>query len=195
MKLLYSPLSPYARKARIIIRELKLEVEEVPTDPRSDTALRGLNPLSKIPALLLDDGSALYDSPVICEYLCALAKDTQIFPPSGNPRWQALTLQALGDGICDAAVQIVMENRREEPQRSPAHIARQREAIEAGIAALNREVASLETLHIASIAAVAALGYVGFRLPDYDWRTQYPALAEWYKAMQSRPAIRDTEPA
>ena len=123
MKLYMSPASPFARKARIMIHELDLTrlVEEIPTNPATGEELRKTNPLGKFPALVLDDGSTLLDSRVICEYLNELGGG-KFFPGMTiwrevSGRWRALTLQALGDGIADAAVARVV---RKAPSRGSA---------------------------------------------------------------------------
>src|SRR2546423_12353054 len=140
MQLFYSPNSPYARKARIIIHELGLtaRVEEKSVSLPADAKLRALNPLGKIPALLLDDGSVIYDSPVICEYLDTLGEG-KFFPRAtlfreAQGRWRALTLHALGDGLADAVVRRNQEMRLAEDKRSTELIQRQTAAIEAALA-------------------------------------------------------------
>src|SRR6185295_6938047 len=144
MQLLYSPNSPYARKARVIIHELDLKprVEDVLVTLPADAKFRAINPLGKIPALILDDGSAIYDSPVICEYLDELG-DGPFFPRArllreAQGRWRALTLQALGDGLADAVVRRNQERRLPEDRRSNELIERQTRAIKASSAALDR---------------------------------------------------------
>src|SRR6185295_7285118 len=144
MQLLYSPNSPYARKARVIIHELDLKprVEDVIVTLPADAKLRAVNPLGKIPALILDDGSVIYDSPVICEYLDELGKG-KFFPRASllreaQGRWRALTLQALGDGLADAVVRRNQEKRLPEDKRSAEVIQRQTASIEATFAALDR---------------------------------------------------------
>src|SRR5260370_22882032 len=139
MQLFYSPNSPYARKARIIIRELDLvsRVEEVSVSLPADAKLRAVNPLGKIPALLLDDGSVIYDSPVICEYLDDL-KQGKFFPRArlfreAQGRWRALTLQALRDGRADAVVRRNQEMPLPEERRSSEVLARQTASVDAAI--------------------------------------------------------------
>ena len=135
MRLYYSPNSPYARKARIIIHELGLSarVECTAIQLPADAAFRAVNPLGKIPALVLDDGSAIYDSPVICEYLDTLGQG-KFFPRAtlfkeAQGRWRALTLQALGDGLADAVVRRNQEMRLAEDKQSTDVIRRQTAAI------------------------------------------------------------------
>jgi glutathione S-transferase len=141
VQLYFTPNSPYARKARIIIHELGLKqaVEEVSITLPADETFRKINPLGKIPALVLDGGSVIYDSPVICEYLDELGGGA-FFPRSGAPRWRALTLQALGDGLADAVVRRNQERRLPQGRRSAEVLERQTKAIEAAFGALERDV-------------------------------------------------------
>jgi glutathione S-transferase len=200
MKLYMSPASPFARKARIIIRELDLVrlVEEIPTNPATSDELRRTNPLGKIPALVLDDGSTLIDSPVICEYLNELGGG-KFFPGmsvwrSATGRWRALTLQALGDGIADAAVARVYEGRR------PLEL-QNREAIAKYLAVINRSLDALERARFAEpptigeIAVACAIGYLDFRLPELNWRDTRPQLRAWYEGFAKYPAMQSTWPA
>jgi glutathione S-transferase len=200
MKLYMSPASPFARKARIIIRELDLTrlVEEIPTNPTTSEELRKVNPLGKIPALVLDDGSTLIDSPVICEYLNELGGG-KFFPGMSiwretSGRWRALTLQALGDGIADAAVARVYEGRR------PVELQNQ-EAIAKYLAVIGRSLDALERARftepptIGEIAVACAIGYLDFRLPELGWRDTRPQLRDWYEGFAKYPAMQATWPA
>jgi len=200
MKLYMSPASPFARKARIIIRELDLVrlVEEIPTNPATSDELRKTNPLGKIPALVLDDGSTLIDSPVICEYLNELGGG-KFFPGmsvwrSATGRWRALTLQALGDGIADAAVARIYEGRRPEELQN-------REAIAKYMAVIGRSLDALERAKFAEpptigeIAVACAIGYLDFRLPELNWRDTRPQLRAWYEGFSNYPAMQETQPA
>src|SRR6266566_7283371 len=117
MKLYGSLTSPYVRKVRVLIKEKQLSVEFVAVETASDSRIAALNPLGKVPVFERDDGLALFDSPVIAEYLDSL-KTPALIPASGEARWQVLRWVALGDGVLDAAVSRVMESRRPEPQRS-----------------------------------------------------------------------------
>lgn len=198
MKLCYSPTSPYVRKVTMTALETGThqQIERqlmFPAGPATDVAR--FNPLGKVPALALDDGSVLYDSPVICEYLDTIA-GTGLFPKEGPERWNTLRLQALADGALDAGVLILMEGRRPEGERSPDWVARQKlakaqalDAMEAGVDALG------EAVSIAHIAFCAALGWFDFRFSDDDWRDGRPALADWYAAYSAQPSAMSTEPA
>src|SRR2546423_13419741 len=167
MRLYYSPNSPYARKARIITHELGLgsRVECTTVQLPADAAFRAVNPLGKIPALVLDDGSAIYDSPVICEYLDSLGQG-KFFPRAtlfkeAQGRWRALTLQALGDGLADAVVRRNQEMRLPEDKRSGEVIARQTAAIEAAFAVADRAAPKFPAEPtIGEIAVACAIGYL-----------------------------------
>lgn len=199
MKLYSSPASPFARKARIIAQMLSLELEEVDIDPRSNAAFRQVNPLAKIPALLLDDGTVFYDSPVICEYLDHKGGG-KFFPKAGllgdsGERWRALHLQALGDGLCDAAVAHVIEHRLPEEKRNADAIKRHVTAIAASMDTLERAAASFaQEPTIGEISVGCALGYVDFRMPDFEWRKSRPALSTWYQRLLDEPAMVETMP-
>ncbi|MGC9954060.1 MAG: glutathione S-transferase N-terminal domain-containing protein [Rhizomicrobium sp.] len=200
MKLYMSPASPFSRKARIIIRELDLErlVEEIPTNPATSEELRKVNPLGKIPALVLDDGSTLIDSPVICEYLNELGGG-KFFPGMSiwrevSGRWRALTLQALGDGVADAAVARVYEGRRPEELQNKDAIAKYMTVIGRSLDALER-ARFTEPPTIGEVAVACAIGYLDFRLPELNWRDSRPKLRDWYEGFAKYPAMQATWPA
>ena len=199
MKLRYSTTSPYVRKVSVTALELGLDgrIERVPTntmDPKSDHAAD--NPLGKVPALITDEGDKLYDSPVICEYLDSLHDGPKIFPPEGPERWRALRLQALGDGMLDAAVLNMHETRRRpEPLRWADWIALQQVKIQHGLDRLESEADRFEDpLTIGTITVGCALGYLDFRFSDEPWRATHPALAAWYEGFSERPSMRQTAP-
>ena len=194
LKLLGSITSPFVRKVRVVAMELGLgdRLELVPTET-SDPALGLINPLGKVPALLLADGTALYDSAVIVEYLDHLGGGT-LLPVAGPARWPVLVLQALADGMADAAVYCVMEKRRPPAARSADALALQRGKMLRGLDRLEADVASLDALNAGTIAAAVTLGYFDFRHPDLGWRAERPKLARWYESQTSRPAMLATAP-
>ncbi|MDX2237996.1 MAG: glutathione S-transferase N-terminal domain-containing protein [Hyphomonadaceae bacterium] len=199
MKLIYSPTSPYARKVRIVVLEknLSARIDLTTANPLgADAALvANANPLGKVPALVLDDETVLYDSPVICEYLDGLSDAPRLFPQDGPARWSALRRQALGDGLMDAAFSLVMEGRRPEAMRAPDWIARWETAIARGARAAEADVQRGETgFDIGAIALVAALGYIDFRLARLDWRDGNDALARWFDACGDRASVKHTAP-
>jgi len=199
MKLRTSVTSPYVRKVWIVAHEAGLadRIEAVPTnvwDPATDIGRD--NPLGKVPALIADGGEAIYDSPVICEYLDSLHDGQKLIPPAGGARWTQKRLEALGDGILDALLAKRTETTmRPEDKRWTVWIERQDAAVARGLAQLEDEVANWgDTFQIGQIAVVAVLGYLDFRFPDMDWRARYPALAAWSAALAQRPSVAATVP-
>ena len=199
MKLYTNPASPYSRKARIVIRELDLTrlVEEINVNPAASDELRRINPLGKIPVLVLKDGSTLVDSPVICEYLNDLGGG-KLFPGMSvwrevSWRWRALTLQALGDGICDAAVARIYEGRRPPELQSEPVVHKHVAAITRSLDVLDHSRFA-EAITIGEIAVACALGYLDFRLPELSWRETRPNLRDWYENFAQYPSMKDTWP-
>lgn len=197
MKLYFANTSPYARKARIALRELSLlpAVEEIFQNPFEDSpALEASNPLKKVPCLITQDGQAIYDSPVICAYLSSRSNTTSLHP-TGKTCWSVLTGEALADGILDAAFALVMERRRPEAQRSEDWQARWQASIDRSVTSLDADLHAFRgEITIAQVALGAALGYLDFRLPDIDWRTGRGELADWFAAFSARPSMQDTQP-
>jgi glutathione S-transferase len=198
MKLLHSPTSPYARKVRMTILEKGLtdRIALQPANPAGAEAdlVRKANPLGKVPCLILDDGTGLYDSPVICEYLDTLAPAPTLLPRSGDARWTVLRIQALADGVMDAAVSARMESLRKDGEKSPDMIAHWRGGIVRGLEQLAREPHLQAGFDVAHISAAAALGYIYFRHADIAQASMPAALAAWWDRVQSRPSVRDTAP-
>jgi len=198
MKLRFAATSPYVRKVVILLHETGQfgDVELVPTnvwDPATDVAAD--NPLGKVPALVLDDGTVLFDSPVICEYLDAHHDGVALFPGPGPERWAALRLQALADGGLDALLLRRMEGLREPAQQSKDWIARQVAAVDRCFDALEREAASLDgNVTIGTVAVGCLLGYRDFRFEADGWRNGRPKLAAWYEAFAQRPSMLATIP-
>lgn len=195
MKLRYSTTSPFVRKVHVTAIELGLIdrialVKTNTADPAS--GLNKDNPLNKVPALTLEDGSTLYDSRVICEYLDSQAKGA-IFPPAGPARWTALRRQALADGMMDAAVLRMMETRRPEGQRSPDWDAKQKLKVSQGLAALEADHLGPQ-LDIGTLAIAIVLDYLDFRFKADDWRASHPKLAAWHKGFASRASLQKTLP-
>ncbi len=199
MQLRYSPTSPYVRKVSVTAIELGLSarIEHIPTDTQDrNSDLAEHNPLGKLPALILEDGGLLYDSPVICEYLDSLHEGPKIFPEAGPERWTALRQQALGDGALDAAILRMLEMvRRPEKLRWESWIKHQTAKMLRALDQFEAEVAALEgPLTIGRITAGCALGYIDFRAPELEWRAGRPKLAAWYENFAQRPALRETVP-
>jgi glutathione S-transferase len=154
------------------------------------------NPLSKLPTLVLDDGTPLYDSPVICEYFDTLHEGPKLFPADGRERMIALRRQALGDGMLDLLVLWRNEEMRPVERRSAAHLqsfAARRDAV---LASLEREAPALQSsaYSIGHVALGCSLSYLDFRFADYDWRKDHARVAAWHETFASRPAVQATEP-
>lgn len=196
MKMYHSPASPYARKVRIcaITRGLDARIELVPCNPNESPAeLLAQNPLSKIPTLITDDGVALFDSPVICEYLDSLGDALPMFPAQGAARWRALKLQAMGDGILDACVPRRGELAKPKEAGRDALIARWRAAVERTLDALEAALPHTSK-DIGTITVACALGYLDFRFPQEPWRPTRPKLAAWFEAFSQDKAVAATVP-
>ena len=196
MKLYSNAASPFARKCRVIAHELGLKLEEIRTLPMQEPEFRRVNPLGKIPALVLDDGSVLIDSPVICEYLNHTGGG-KFFPgmniwKHNSGRWKALGLAALGDGLADAAVAWIILGR-ENPIPDSAR-QRQMQTVVATLDMLER-VKFAKDPTIGEIAVACALGYVEFRMPDLDWKSSRPNLSAWYTKFCEYPSMKATVPA
>ncbi|MEO0033999.1 MAG: hypothetical protein RLZZ501_22 [Pseudomonadota bacterium] len=200
MKLRTSATSPYVRKVWILAHETGLadRIEPVPTnawDPATD--LPADNPLGKVPTLLTEGGEALYDSPVICDYLDSLHDGPRLIPAGGGQRWVQKRLEALADGILDAALVVRNETTlRPADKRWPDWVERQQRAIARALDRLEEETPGWgETFLLGQIAVVAALGYLDFRFPEPDWRGGRPALAAWFARVSRRPSVAATVPA
>jgi len=195
-----SPASPFVRKVRIAVGVLglddKVEVRETDLNDSADS-IRKQNPLGKIPALVLDDGEVLYDSRVILEYLDQLAGGGRIIPREPKPRFAALRLQALCDGVLDAGVLLVYESRYRPPEmKVQAWVDRQQDKVKRALDALEASPPPLDqTPHVGQIALACALGYGDLRFGG-AWRKDHPKLVAWHDAFAARiPAFAATKAA
>jgi glutathione S-transferase len=193
------PISPFVRKVRIgaalcgIADRLRLEPTDT-NDPKD--SVRTQNPLGKIPVLILEDGSALYDSPVILEYFDELAGGGRIIPRAGAARFEALRLQALGDGLMDAAVLQIYEARFRPPEKhEPRWLELQAGKVTRALAALEAAPPPFAAmLHVGHIATACALGYLDFRFAG-RWRDAHPTLVDWLDQFAWKvPAFAETKP-
>jgi glutathione S-transferase len=199
MKLHWSPRSPFVRKVMIVAHERRLVdrlscVRTIAAMTTPHAELMRDNPLSKIPTLVLDDGSALYDSPVICEYLDALDGKPQLFPTAREPRFAALRRQALGDGFLDLLVLARNERLREQPSQALLTSTAVRTA--AVIDSLEHEADALAAsgFDIGHIAIGCALSYLDFRFGEENWRKDHARLAIWHAIFAARPSVEATRP-
>jgi len=200
MKLIASLTSPFARKVRIVLHEKKIDcpLEEVqPWLP--DSHVIDHNPLGKVPVLILDDGSSLFDSRVIVEYLDTISPVSRIFPQEKRVLIATRRYEALADGICDAAAAIVIERRRAAEQQSEEWVRRQMQKVERGLTVLSHDLGERhwcngEGYGLADIAVGVCLGYLDFRFPALNWRERHQNLAALHERLASRPAFADTAP-
>jgi len=194
----WSPKSPYVRKVMVCAHELGLVpqlrlVRSVAAMLRPNPEIMAVNPLSKIPTLVREDGSVLFDSVVICEYLDALAGGT-LFPVEGERRWRALRWHAFGDGLLDTLILWRNEREREVPLQPLL------EAFElktrASLRMLDAEATALATepFSIGQATVGCALGYLDYRFDALGWRAQAPRLADWFAALCERPSFQATRP-
>jgi glutathione S-transferase len=201
MRLLTSPLSPFGRKVRIAAAMTgvldRIRIEHVDTSALRNERLSRENPLSKIPVLRLDDGTRLFDSRVICEYLDSLAPGPCLFPRTGPARFQTLTLGALGDGIIEAALLVASERRfRSEDKWVPSWIDRQQLKIDGALRHLEADPPRWEASpDYGHLTVAVALGYLDLRQQG-AWRETSPRLAAWLALFEDAvPAYGATRPA
>ncbi len=188
--------SPFGRKVRMVIELLGLnaQVMQMPADTLDATdTLRTQNPLGKMPCLLLNDGTPLYDSGVIIEFLANVAGDERLIPPRGLARYKALTQATLADGITDAALLMVYESRfRDSDKQSSRWLAHQRGKIERALRVFEEALPDPARTDIVSITLACALGYLDWRQP-VEWRPSHPKLAAWLDAFAAHePAFGHT---
>ncbi len=198
MKLIYSVSSPYARKARVVLIEARLEgqVETEAIDPWADpTGFRDDNPLGKVPTLVRDDGSPLFQSNAICEYLAARGS-THLYPTDPDNRWVAMRQLALADGILDASLTVRIELTFHEPGTiSQKLVKRQEYSVALALDALEDEAETLGgPVTIGQIGTACALGYRDFRFAEVDWRSSHPKLANWFAGFAERASMTATNP-
>lgn len=200
MKLHYAAASPFVRKVLVVADELGIKdqielVNQAITPIAPADTLNADNPLGKIPALVLEDGTSLYDSAVIAEYLDAIGGGG-LMPASGIERWQTKTLEAQADGICDALVLTRYETfLRPEAMRWPEWVRSQLGKAMRGLDSLEETADSWsDKLSIGTIAVGCALGYADFRFAETGWRDSRPKVAAWYEAFAARPSMSTTKP-
>ena len=204
MKLLGSTTSPFVRKVRIVMIEKKLDYVLVPTSVwAAQTTIAEVNPLGKVPCLVMEGGEALFDSRVIVEYLDTLSPVGKLIPPVGRERAQVKTWEALADGMLDAMILARLEATwagRSSGERSQAWIDRQLDKVNGALKAISKglgDKALCSGIHLslADIAVGCALGYLDLRFAQIDWRSDYPNLNKLYAKLMQRPSFMETRPA
>ncbi|OIQ77402.1 putative GST-like protein YibF [mine drainage metagenome] len=201
MKLFITPTSPYARKVRVMLAEKRIEceIEVVPSLAAADSPVPAHNPLGKVPTLVLDDGTSLYDSVVIVDYLDHKTPVARLIPQDNTHRAIVRRWEALADGMCDAAIAVVMERRRAPEMQDEAIIARQLLKVERSLGAMSEDMgesrwAAGDKFTLADIAMGVALAYVEMRMPEIGWRETYPNLGRLYELLLERPSFKETAP-
>lgn len=201
MKLYGSPLSPYARKVRIVLAEKKIECETEWVDVMApDTTINRHNPLGKVPALMVDDDNVLFDSRVIVEFLDNVSPFSRLIPEENRDRIAVRRWEALTDGVLDAGLLMRYESLRPKKEQSGAWLERQKGKAERGVAAMAHDLGDKPWCHgngytLADIAFGCCLGWLDFRRPGgIEWRGKYPNLVKHFDKLMERPAFQDTVP-
>ncbi len=201
MKLIGSLASPYVRKVRVVLAEKKLDYHyELENVWAPETTIQNLNPLGKVPCLILEDGNAMIDSRVMVEYLDTLTPVCKLLPPNGRDRADVKCWEALADGVLDAAILVRLERTQRPPeQQSEQWVARQMRKVDLGLASMAHKLADSpfcagKTYTLADVAVGCALGWLSFRFPEIDWRGSHPNLAKLFDKLSERASFKDTVP-
>lgn len=200
MKLIGSHTSPFVRKVRIVLAEKKIEYDFVIDSPwLTDSKVPNLNPLGKIPVLVLDDDTPLFDSRVIVEYIDNVTPNSNLFPAPNRERTEVKRWEALADGICDAAATAFLEAKRPKAQQSQDWITRQLEKVSRSLEFMSEELGDKPFcmgthISMADLATGTALGYLCFRFADINWQESHPNLGKLYTKLMQRSSFADTVP-
>jgi glutathione S-transferase len=201
MKLIGSTTSPYVRKVRVVLAEKKLDYEfELENVWSAETVIHLSNPLGKVPCLIMEDGSPMYDSRVIAEYLDTLTPVCKLLPPNGRDRADVKVWEALSDGVLDAAILVRLEKTlRPAEQQSAAWIERQMGKVHAGLAVMSANLGESPFCKgnhytLADVAVGCTLGWLLFRFPEIDWRADYANLARLFDKLSERPSFKESVP-
>ena len=201
MKLLGGTISPYTRKVRIVLAEKKIDCDFDQVDVAPvDNPVNPHNPLGKVPTLLLDDGTALYDSRVIVDFLDSVSPISRLIPDPTRDRVAVRRWEALADGVLDAGLLVRYESLRDGKEQSQAWVDKQLARMKRGMAQIESELGERAWCHadrysLADIALAACVGWLDFRKPGgVDWLKEYPAAAKHYAKLMERPAVADTQP-
>ena len=201
MKLIGSVTSAYVRKARVVLAEKKLDYQfELENVWAPETTIASSNPLGKVPCLVMEDGSTMYDSRVIAEYLDTLTPVCKLLPANSRDRANVKVWEALADGVLDAGVLAYLERTwRPGEQQSQAWFDRQMGKVRGGLAVMSENLGEQPFcmgIHytLADVAVGCTLGWLSFRFPDIAWRASYPNLARLFDKLSERPSFKDTAP-
>jgi glutathione S-transferase len=200
MKLIGTPTSPYTRKARVVLAEKRIDYDFIVDAPYdASTRVPAHNPLGKVPVLVLDDNTTIFDSRVIAEYLDNASPVTKLVPEDTRHRIQTRRWEALADGCTDAAVAIVMEKRRPAEYQYQDWITRQQGKVDRALHAMAEDLGQRnwccgDFFNLSDIAVGSCLGFIDLRLPELNWRKSYPNLGKLAEKLAQRPSFRDTAP-
>lgn len=200
MKLVTSLTSPYGRKVRIVLLEKKIPFQLQVENPWApDSVVSTLNPLGKVPVLVLEDGVSVFDSRVIVEYLDHISPVGHLIPSEPKIRMMVRGVEALADGITDAAVAVYLERKRTPEQQSADWLVLQEKTLFRGLEALSEALGEKpwyldKNMTLADIACCCALGYLDLRFPEIDWRTAHPNLARLVDTLAARASFMETVP-
>jgi glutathione S-transferase len=201
MKLIGSLSSPYVRKVRVVLAEKKLDYQmQLENVWSADTGIHLVNPLGKVPCLVMEDGYVMYDSRVIAEYLDTLTPVCKLLPPNGRERMEIKNWEALADGVLDAGVAVRLERTQRPPElQSSAYIDRHLTKVARGLASMGERLGDSpwcagNHYSLADVAVGCALGWFDLRFPEIDWRTPHPNLARLHDKLHERASFRDTVP-
>lgn len=195
IKVFFSPASPYVRKVMMVAHETGQSLEKLDSAAspiNRDSSIVAHNPTGKVPTTILPDGSALYDSRVICRWLDAQHEGSRMYPDGD---WDVPRREALADGLLDAALLARYETvMRPEEKIWPEWLQGQMDKVASSLDVMEAESSQLTSVDAGTIAIGCALAYLDFRFPDYYWRDERPTLASWFKSFSQRPSFLQTQP-
>jgi len=200
MKLVTSLTSPYGRKVRVVLAEKKVPFQLQVENPwLPDSPVPEINPLGKVPVLVLEDGVSVFDSRVIVEYVDHLTPVAHLIPGEPKSRMMVRGVEALADGVADAAVAVFLEKKRPTDKQSSDWLTLQEKTLFRGLEALSEALGEKpwflsNTMTLADIACGCMLGYLGLRFPEIAWRSAHPNLAKLYDKLMTRPSFRESVP-
>ena len=200
MKLITSLTSPYGRKVRVVLAEKKIPCHIQVENPwTTDSVVREYNPLGKVPVLVLEDGVSMFDSRVIVEYLDNASPVAHLIPSEQKSRMVVRGVEALADGVTEAAVALYLERKRASEQQSADWIALQEKTLVSGFDALSEALGEKpwylgNGMTLADVACGCTLGYLDLRFPELDWRAAHPNLEKLYDKLMTRASFKDSVP-
>ena len=200
MKLVTSLTSPYGRKVRVVLSEKKIPFQLQVENPwLPDSSVPSINPLGKVPVLVLEDGVSVFDSRVIVEYLDHVSPVAHLIPTEPKSRMAVRGVAALADGVTDAAVALYLEKKRVPEQQNPDWLLLQEKTLFRGLEALSEALGENawflgNGMTLADVACGCTLGYLGLRFPEIDWRAAHPNLAKLADKLATRASFKETVP-